>query len=166
MEKQALLLISFILIGLEIISGCTDTNDYPTFEDTDGDGYIDTVDDFPDDRNLHVAIKIYDSNNIGDDPTWNISAGETKFDTWWVTNDSKYVQIKVDALRIIDGTTVPVYPSEITISLRNPEKTIENNYGQFGTLAVSTRNWGEWLLTVTNIAEFDIVVNVAIYILK
>jgi hypothetical protein len=166
MKKQVLLLISFILIGLEIISGCTDTNDYPTFEDTDGDGYIDTIDVFPNDRNLHDAVRIYDSNIMGDDPTWNISVGETKFDTWWVTNDSKYVEVKVDAVRTIDGTEVPVYPNEINISLRNPEKTLENNYGQFDTIAVTTRNWGEWLLTVTNGAEDDIVVNVAIYILK
>lgn len=164
MGKKALLPIVLMVIGIEVFSGCTSPPQTPL--DGDGDGYPDTIDDFPDDITLFDAITIYDSNQVETDPAWTISSGETKFTTWWVTNDSRFIGVDVDAIRLLNGTALPVFPSEINISVETREAIYENNYGQFGRIMVTTRNWGEWRLSVTNRADFEVTAQVAIYLLK
>jgi len=141
-------------------------NNSTEWKDTDGDGYGDNSDKFPDDSNLHYFIRIFDSNIVESDPKWNISSGEIKRYTWQVTSDCKYVTVIVDAGKMVNGTQYQAFADEVNISIRNPEKTIENNYGQFQRITVTTENWGEWTLSVKNNANFEIVAIVSIYVAK
>jgi len=52
--KKQLLIVGIIIILLTVgLSGC---NEETKIEDTDGDGYPDDIDDFPNDTNLHEKI--------------------------------------------------------------------------------------------------------------
>jgi len=57
MEKTVILLITLIIIGSGLLSGCNENKNLGAI-DTDGDGYYDNEDDFPSDSNLHEKIFI------------------------------------------------------------------------------------------------------------
>ena len=66
MRKIGMMLIAIMVVSIGLLSGCTEDNTYEEnteIIDTDGDGYPDNEDDFPNDLNLHKKIIWYEFEN-------------------------------------------------------------------------------------------------------
>jgi len=81
------------------LSGCTEQNSdtNPEPKDSDGDGYPDINDDFPNDSNLHKKILI-NSNDMN----WQLTVGEWEDVSFWIGNavtpkEAKYVYVKMSS---------------------------------------------------------------------
>lgn len=192
MKKLIILLIALLIISAGLLSGCTTSeveNGESSMEtDSDGDGYNDTVDAFPDDStewidsdgdgygdnsdhfdddgNLHEIVVIY--NSMGDeDDKWYIPSG-WKDIYWGVTSDAKYVKIEIAVTGVENGEYVGL-PSDYAynIFISNPEKTIEKEYDfLLPRFTVTSENWGEWRLWVLNNSETTLEVSLSIVIYK
>lgn len=187
MHKNGMLLITVMVISIGLLSGCEEQKDENTeVKDTDGDGYNDDVDAFPndsaewldsdgdgygdnsdnfdEDSNLHEMIVVYNSMGAGsdNDDRWQIPSS-WKDIYWDVTSDAKYVIVKFSVVGIEGGEYVGILPDNYTLSISNSEGTIqEENFPSNGRFTVTSDNWGEWRLWVLN--KSDITLEVSLYI--
>jgi hypothetical protein len=184
MDKK---LIAFIILALFLIIGLTGcyTRDDAAGEDTDGDSYPDSEDEFPNDpdewsdrdkdgfgdneddfptnASLHEINYLYDS--IGpekkDDP-WLLSSGESQDFTWSVTNEWKFVYVNTSTSENVNGewSFQPVCPK---ITLTSPVNTYTINIGNpLSRIPITTENSGDWEFKIVNSCDNQIRVNFAI----
>lgn len=137
--------------------------------DSDGDGYPDNIDDFPNDANLHYRETVL--NQMGGypepyDEPWIIPPHEDKEITFYVTSDTKYVYI-IGALSVwIDGEWVGGDVVEDSfIGVENPSG-LNKYYGSPGRITINTENWGYWRVWVYNDADNKMEACLAISIWK
>ena len=151
--------VSIVVMFLAVVlSGCTTTyqQENTAFgEDTDGDGYKEYEDAFPNDSNLHELVSIYDSYGAGPDSDdhWYISSGDNKYKYWYVESDCKYVVISATVSEFEDGRYIINIPTDgVTISIINPKGTTKNTDGGFSSerFTVTSENWGQWEFLVSN----------------
>lgn len=193
MQKIGILLVALMIISIGLLSGCTtneegdgessvikDTdgdgyndnvdafpNNASEWKDSDGDGYGDNSDDFDDDFNLHKIIVIYNSMGAGssNDDRWYIPSS-WKDIYWDVPSDAKYVIVKTSVSGKEGENYVGLSSDDYSIFISNPEKTIEKEYGVLlPRFTVTSENWGEWRLWVLNNSNTTLEVSlyVAIY---
>lgn len=98
--KKKIIIVGITLVLLIVgFSGCTETQQEGNLQnkDSDGDGYGDNSDDFPNDSNLHEKIVI----NYND-MKWQLSVGEWEHVNFWIGNavtpkEAKYVYVKMES---------------------------------------------------------------------
>lgn len=196
MKRNMILIIALILSSILFLSGCQeDTSNEVETKDTDGDGYNDDVDAFPndgtewldsdgdgygdnsdhfsDDSNLHELIAIYNSMSAAPDADekWILSneSGHGWEDIYFdVTSDSKYVVVKYSVVGLDNGGYIAVSNDDYNISLSNPKETIqgEENFPQNGRFTVTSDNWGEWRVWASRNVNMKLEVSIYIAIYK
>jgi len=98
--KKILVASCVLILFLVFLTGCfekSDDNGVNESKDTDGDGYPDSEDDFPNDSNLHKKILI-NSNDMN----WQLTVGEWEHVCFWIGNavtpkEAKYVYVKMSS---------------------------------------------------------------------
>lgn len=159
-----------ILTILLIFSGCIQPSQDNTNKDidSDNDGYNDNIDHFDTDPNLHEKVVIHNSMGSGEesDEKWIISSGSWKDIYWDVPSDSKYVDITVSTSKIENGEYI-TDGNKASVMVSNPEETFEIEWGEtLPRITVTTENWGQWRLWVTNTCENNVEVSFTILIYK
>ena len=177
MDKKMLVitvLIIFLIIGL---TGCytrdvegkdtdgdsyIDSNDeFPNdpneWRDTDEDGIGDNADDFPNDASLHEILYVYDSLEVEkDDDPWILPSGEEDEFSWSVSIDWKFVFVNVSTHEFVNGEWIlqPVCPQ---VSVTSPINTYSISIGvPFSRVPITSENSGQWAFQVLNSCDNQI----------
>jgi hypothetical protein len=146
-----------MMICTGLLSGCSTTNkqEETSVLDSDGDGFSDSNDAFPNDANLHEVVNIFEgyTKSIPD-------ASNSDEIEWSVSSDSKYVFVNFFVEEYHDNSIWqnigPVEDPNIIIHVSNPAteytfKGIYDSYSQGHRLTVTTENWGSWKLWISNL---------------
>ena len=150
--KKQLLIVGVIIILLTInLSGC---NEETKIEDTDGDGYPDDTDDFPNDTNLHEKIiwqqfenkeLVHNTFYPSDDPyreilsdvkyvewTWNLvnpAVPEAKIEFKIARMIDNYLFVMYDYIGRADSNRINVNGADIGMWVCKWYYTTEQDYG-------------------------------------
>jgi len=152
MEKIGIVLIAIMVVSIGLLSGCTEDNTYEEnteIIDTDGDGYPDNEDDFPNDSNLHKKTMWSEfENRAFEHNTFYPSSGH-------VSTDTKYVEWTWNLVN------PPSYDAKIEFRIdRNPGNKLIKLYDVIShadsdRIAIDYSNTGTWTCTWYYTAEED-----------
>ena len=172
--KKTILSIVFIVVTTGFLSGCEYNGDSPTTKDTDGDGYNDyydafpndssewkdtdgdsygdNSDDFPTDSNLHEIIPGFGS--CMSPFNWTVEATKGWGCGGYIESDWKYIDIRWTV-------TNPSYLTieqmkNIYLIITNPSSSAHKKYSYYENdnrkfrVIINDTNWGDWSLGFSN----------------
>ena len=158
------------ILAVLCLSGCIGNGGKQQALDSDGDGYPDNVDDFPNDANLHHSQRVLEQMGGYPEPfdePWIIPHWEYKEIRFYVPSDIKYVNIEGSLSVWVDGKWVigSYILKDSFIGVENPSGS-KKYYGSPGRITINTENWGNWRVWVYNDADNKMKACLSIYKLK